>query len=102
LPGVQRPRDALTARMQKRVESELAEADACLFLVNAEQGIGPGDKFIAALLASSPVPVVIAVNKIDRADRARAAAALHAAAELDVAQEIFPVSARTAAGVPAL
>ena len=28
LPGVQRPRDALTSRMQKRVESELAEADA--------------------------------------------------------------------------
>jgi GTP-binding protein Era len=102
LPGVQRPRDALTERMQRRVESELADADGCLFVVNAEQGIGPGDRFIAGLLAKARVPVVIAVNKIDRADRARTAAALQAAAELDVAEEIFPVCARTGFGVAAL
>jgi GTP-binding protein Era len=99
LPGVQRPRDALTERMQRRVESELAGADGCLLVLNAEQGVGPGDRFIAGLLRSSPVPVVIAVNKIDGSDRARTAAALQAAQELDVAQEIFPVSARTGAGV---
>jgi GTP-binding protein Era len=102
LPGVQRPRDALTARMQRRVEQELEDADGCLFLLNAEQGIGPGDRFIARLLAAAPVPVVIAVNKVDRADRAALARALQAAAELDVADEIFPVSARTGSGVGAL
>jgi GTP-binding protein Era len=99
LPGVQRPRDELTARMQRRVETELSDADGCLFVVNAEHGVGPGDRFIARLLSSSPVPVAIAVNKIDRADRAKAAAALHGAAELDVAGEIFPVSARTGSGL---
>jgi GTP-binding protein Era len=99
LPGVQRPRDALTERMQSRVERELADADACLFVLNAEQGIGPGDRFIARLLERSPVPVIVAANKIDRADRAHTAAALQAAAELDVAQEIYPVSARTGAGI---
>jgi GTP-binding protein Era len=103
LPGVQRPRDALTERMQSRVERELADADACVFVVNAEQGIGPGDRFIARLLSGAPVPVVIAVNKTDRADRAHTAAALHAAAELvENAEEIFPVSARTGAGVKPL
>jgi GTPase len=102
LPGVQRPRDALTERMQRRVESELADADGCLFVVNAEQGIGPGDRFIAGLLAKADVPVVIAVNKVDRADRAHTAAALQAAADLDIAEEIFPVCARSGAGVPAL
>jgi GTP-binding protein Era len=99
LPGVQRPRDALTERMQRRVESELADADGCLLVLNAQQGIGPGDRFIAGLLASSPVPVVIAVNKIDRAERAKTAALLQAAEELGIADEIFPVSARTGAGV---
>src|SRR5947209_16535435 len=58
LPGVQRPRDALTERMQHRVEHELADADACLFVVNAQEGIGPGDRFIAHLMRSSPAPVV--------------------------------------------
>jgi GTP-binding protein Era len=99
LPGVQRPRDALTERMQRRVERELADADGCLFVVNAEQGIGAGDRFIASLLKSAPVSVVVAANKVDRADRAKTAAALQAAEELDVADEIFPVSARTGAGV---
>jgi GTP-binding protein Era len=102
LPGVQRPRDALTERMQRRVERELADADGCLFVVNAEQGIGPGDKFIAGILRSAPVPVVLAVNKVDRADQARTAGTLHAAEELSVADEIFPVSARTGSGVSSL
>ena len=102
LPGVQRPRDELTARMQRRVEQELEDADGCLFVLNAEQGVGPGDRFIARLLASAPVPILIAVNKIDRANRAAAAAALQAAADLDVAEEVFPVSALKGSGVPPL
>ncbi len=99
LPGVQRPRDAQTERMQRRVERELADADGCLMLVNAQQGVGPGDRFIASLLASSPVPVVVAVNKIDRADKERTVAALSDAAALGITDDIFPVSARTGAGV---
>jgi GTP-binding protein Era len=102
LPGVQRPRDALTERMQRRVERELGEADGCLMVVSAEQGIGPGDRFIAGLLRSASVAVTVVVNKVDRADRARIAATLAAAAELELADEIFPISARTGTGVPAL
>jgi GTP-binding protein Era len=102
LPGVQRPRDALTERMQRRVERELEDADGCLLVLNAEEGVGPGDRFIAQLLRSSPVRVIVAVNKLDRVDRARAAAALQAAADLEIADEILPVSAGTGEGVPAL
>ena len=101
LPGVQRPRDALTRRMQRRVEAELAEADAALFVVNGEQGVGgPGDRFIAAALQGAGVPAVMAVNKVDRLDRPRTVLALQAAAELGLEDaEIFPVSARTGQGV---
>ncbi len=102
LPGVQRPRDALTERMQHRVEHELADADGCLLVVNAQQGLGPGDRFIATLLKAADVPVTVAVNKVDRAEQGRIAATLHDAEALDLATEIFPVSARTGAGVPAL
>src|ERR1700744_1741906 len=41
-PGVQRPRDALTERMARRVTLELEGADAALVIVNGEEGIGPG------------------------------------------------------------
>jgi GTP-binding protein Era len=103
LPGVQRPRDALTTRMQRRVEHELADADGCLFVVNAQEGLGPGDRFIARLITGAPVPVVIAVNKTDRADRAATAGALHdAEGLLPDADAIFPVSARSGSGVSAL
>ncbi len=99
LPGVQRPRDTLTQRMQSRVERELADADGALLILNGQQGIGPGDRFIAAALARTKVPVAIAVNKIDRMDEAHTLEALHAASELGVSEEIFPISARKGTGV---
>jgi GTP-binding protein Era len=82
LPGVQRPRDALTERMASRVERELAEADAVLFVLNGDERIGAGDRRIAARLADSAVPVTVAVNKVDRLTRERQAQALLNAAEI--------------------
>jgi GTP-binding protein Era len=102
LPGVQRPRDALTERMQRRVERELQDADGCLLVVNAQEGVGPGDRFIAQLLNSAPVPVVVAVNKIDRVPRAKTVAALQAAVSLGASDEVFAVSARTGTGITKL
>jgi len=102
LPGVQRPRDELTSRMQRRVESELIDADAALLMLNAEQGVGPGDRFLAELLGRSSVPVIVAVNKLDRCPRARTPEVLLAAEELGVGEEIFPISARTGAGMDVL
>ena len=104
LPGVQRPRDALTERMQRRVEREIADSEAVLFVVNAEQGIGPGDRFIAQMLisANAETPVVCAVNKVDRLNNAETAVVLAATAELEGVDEIFPVSARRGTGLEAL
>jgi GTPase len=102
LPGVQRPKDALTERMQRRVESELGGADGCLMVLNAEQGIGPGDRFIAGLLKNAKVPIVVALNKVDRADHAKTVEALHEAEQLGIADAIFPISARRGTGVESL
>jgi GTP-binding protein Era len=102
LPGVQRPRDVLTERMQSRVERALGEADAVLFLLNGEQRIGPGDRFIARAVRNVGLPAVIALNKVDKLGRPRTLAALTGAAELDLEGEVFPISALTGAGVPEL
>ncbi len=102
LPGVQRPRDALTERMQRRVELELADADGALFVVSAQQNLGPGDRFIARLLGAADIWTAIAVNKADLAGRAEIVRALSQAAELGISEDIFPVSARTGEGVSAL
>jgi GTP-binding protein Era len=102
LPGVQRPRDVLTERMQARVEHALADSDAVLFLVNGEQEVGPGDRFIAEAIRKARVPAVTAVNKVDRLDDARTIASLSAAADLGVEGEVFPISALTGDGLPEL
>jgi GTP-binding protein Era len=102
LPGVQRPRDALTERMQRRVERSLAEADAVLFMINGEQEIGTGDRFIARAIRNVGLPCVTALNKVDRLDRARTVAALQAAADLGVPGEVYPLSALSGAGVDEL
>ena len=74
LPGVQRPRDVLTERMQHRVERELADSDVALLVVNGEEGVGPGDRFIARALlgAGAELPMICAVNKADRLGPERA------------------------------
>ena len=103
LPGVQRPRDALTQRMARRVTLELADADAALMLLNGEEGVGPGDRYIAASLAEAQRPVTVAVNKVDRLSKERQAQALLDAASIaPPAAEVFPISARSGVGVTAL
>jgi GTP-binding protein Era len=104
LPGVQRPRDVLTERMQRRVERELADSDVALLVVNGEEGIGPGDRFIARSLlgADAKLPTICAVNKVDRLGPNELVPVLAAAAELEGVDEVFPISARSGAGLEGL
>ncbi len=102
LPGVQRPRDALTSRMARRVEHELDGADASLLMLNGRQGVGPGDRFIARSLAASGRPVAIAVNKVDGLARGALLEVLAAVGELELEGEVFPISARKGIGVAEL
>ena len=101
LPGVQRPRDVLTERMQGRVERELADSDVVLFVINGEEGVGPGDRFIvrALLGAGNELPVICVVNKADRLGPNELVPVLAAAAELEGIDEVFPISAKTGEGV---
>ncbi|HXS34440.1 MAG TPA: GTPase Era [Solirubrobacterales bacterium] len=104
LPGVQRPRDVLTERMQKRVERELADSDLALIVINGEEGVGPGDRFIARALlgAGAKLPIICAVNKADRLGPNELVPVLAEAAELGGVDEVFPISARSGEGVDAL
>ncbi len=102
LPGVQRPRDALTTRMQSRVERELADSDAALMLINGLEGIGPGDRFIADALRKTSTPVIVAVNKVDKLNDAKLMEVLQAAADLEVGDDIYPISARKGTGLEPL
>ncbi|MEK6229317.1 MAG: GTPase Era [Actinomycetota bacterium] len=102
LPGVQRPRDPMTERMQRSVERALGDADAVLFVLNGEQQVGAGDRYIARAIRNSGVPTVTALNKVDQLDRGRTARALAGVPDLMVPGEVFPVSALKGHGVEPL
>lgn len=101
LPGSQRPKDAMTERMQKGVIRAVGDCDGALFVINGEQKSAGGDKYLAELIQQAKVPVITAVNKIDLLDKGRTVEVLSAVAEF-APGEIYPVSARTGQGIPEL
>jgi GTP-binding protein Era len=102
LPGFQRPRDPLTEHMQRTVDSSFEDVDAVLFVVDARDRIGSGDRFIAGRVFGLGVPVVIAVNKVDRLKPGHVASQMQTAALLGEFHALHPVSAKTGDGIAEL
>jgi GTP-binding protein Era len=102
LPGFQRPRDPMTEHMQRTVDHALEDVDAILFVLDATEPSGGGDRFIAERVFRLGVPVVIVVNKVDGVDPARIAEQIQSAAVLGDFHALHPVSARTGDGVDEL
>jgi GTP-binding protein Era len=102
LPGFQRPRDPMTERMQRTVDQAFEDVDAVLFVLSARERIGAGDRFIAKRVFSLGVPVVIALNKVDRLKPGHIATQMDTASKLGDFHALHPVSAKTGDGIDAL
>jgi GTP-binding protein Era len=102
LPGFQRPMDPLTERMQQTVDVSFKDVEAVLFVLSARERIGAGDKFIAKRVFALGVPVVIALNKIDRLKAGHIATQMKTAAALGDFHALHPISAKTGDGADAL
>jgi GTPase len=102
LPGFQRPIDALTMRMQERLDASFDEVDVVLFVLSARDRIGAGDRFIARRVFALGVPVVIALNKVDRLKASHVASQIKQAAALGDFHALHPVSAKTREGIDEL
>jgi GTP-binding protein Era len=102
LPGFQRPRDALTEHMQRTVDQAFEDVEGVLFVLSARERIGAGDRFIAERVFALGVPVMIALNKVDRLKPAHIATQMATAARLGDFHALHPVSAKTGDGVGAL
>jgi len=91
-PGLHKPRTALGARLNTLVDGSIAEADAILFVLDATQRIGPGDRRIAERLVEAGAPVVLVVNKVDAASQEQTIVQLDEAGEWDF-EAYVPISA---------
>ena len=57
--------ETLTGRMRQLTERAIAEADLCLFLIDARAGVTAGDEVLAGLLRRSGTPVIVCANKAE-------------------------------------
>ena len=94
-PGLHKPRTLLGQRLNDLVRGTLAEVDLVCFMVDADAGIGRGDRFLATELASVGTPKLAVVNKMDSATRERLVPSLQTVTELGDWAEVVPISALT-------
>src|SRR4051812_27227594 len=86
--------DNLARAVQEQARHALAESDVAVLVVDARAGLRPGDAELAKELQRSPIPVIVAANKIDGASSLPDAADFHA---LGLGQPV-PVSAQHGLG----
>lgn len=65
-PGMHKPRDVMNEYMVSEAKRALEDADVAVVLLDASEGFGPGDRYLATWLReSAEVPIYLVVNKID-------------------------------------
>ncbi|MFZ4585394.1 MAG: GTPase Era [Acidimicrobiia bacterium] len=101
-PGMHKPRTALGQRTNQKAVSVLDDVDVVCLVLDATAAVGPGDRWVADLVARSSTPALAVVNKVDRASPEQIARTLAAASELLDFAAYVPCSARTADGVDLL
>jgi GTP-binding protein len=67
----------LSRQVQEQARHAMGDASVALLVVDGTAGLRPGDVELAEILRRAPVPVVVAVNKLDRGVDAPAAAEFH-------------------------
>ena len=102
-PGIHDPKNALGDFMMKEAEEALSQVDAVCYVVEAQdRTIGDKDEIILEVLSHTKLPVILAVNKTDKAggEHWQKAAELYSQHLKPAA--VVPLSANTGAGLEEL
>ncbi|MDV4150113.1 GTPase Era [Clostridium sp. AL.422] len=92
-PGIHKPKHKLGEYMVNSAKDSIKEVDLVLFLINPEEEIGRGDKFIIETLKTQKAPIFLVVNKIDEFTQERVAKTLQMYSQEMEFKEIIPISA---------
>lgn len=92
-PGIHKAKNKLGEYMVTAAENTLREVDAVLWLVEPGEYIGAGEQHIAEILGRCKKPVILVINKIDKAEKEKLPAAREAYGKLFPFEEILMVSA---------
>jgi GTP-binding protein len=69
--------DPMAGSIREQAQAALADAAVAVLVVDAKSGLRPGDEEMADLLRRSPLPVLVAANKIDAVGDMPLAAEFH-------------------------
>ena len=64
-PGIHKPKHKLGEFMLKVSKNALREVEVIMFMINAQQKLGPGDEYVMEMLKGTNTPVFLVINKID-------------------------------------
>lgn len=92
-PGIHKPNSKLGNFMMKSADSALQEVEAVMFLIDASEEIGGGDRFIIEQLQRVKTPVFLVINKIDKVDPESLMNTIVKYKDLYQFAEIVPISA---------
>ena len=92
-PGIHKPNSKLGDFMMKSADSALKEVEAVMFLIDASEKIGGGDRFIIEQLQKVKTPVFLIVNKIDKVEPESLMETIVTYKDLYPFAEIIPISA---------
>ena len=92
-PGIHKPLNKLGKVLNKEAQSLTKDVDAVLFIVDAKDGIGSGDKKIIESLRGTDSPVILVLNKIDKMTDNEIIQAITDYKDLYDFAEIVPISA---------
>jgi len=91
-PGIHKPINKLGKILNKEAQSLTRDVDAILFVVDASEGLGSGDKKIISDLKTTDSPVFLILNKIDKISREEIIERINEYKDLYDFAEIIPVS----------
>ena len=92
-PGIHKPKHKLNEYMVKTALSTFDEVDILLFMIEAGEPSGPGDRYILEMLTGVTKPVFLLINKIDSLPKNMVLQQIEEYRHLYPFKEIFPVSA---------
>lgn len=92
-PGIHKAKNKLGEYMVNVAQRTFQDADVILWLVEASDYIGAGEKHIAQQLQKTKLPVILVMNKVDKVEKKQVAGFIEAYRKLYDFAEIVPVSA---------
>lgn len=92
-PGIHKAKNKLGEYMVNVAQRTFQDADVILWLVEASDYIGAGERHIAQQLKRTKLPVILVMNKVDRVEKKEIPGYIEAYRKILDFAEIVPVSA---------